>query len=328
MLDFHRLAPWQWMFDSNLFAVRNPFGDEVGYCCVLGNLGEVFGLVVYVGAEGYEYHQRVLSEEWTVDDAEIVHRLDCIQAFFEDREDLDAPDRKLVAKSGVRFRGRRAWPSIRRYRPGLAPWYATSEEAAFLTCALRQAIAVAEKCLRDPDCLIPPRPGQLLLREPRRTGQEIEWTERWIDPPAATQRVLAPPRSDTSEIERVKRLGLHRAGTWEFDCLYAPIVLTDAERPYCPMMGLWVDRESGFVLNVALCETADHSTELCEQTLRLFDLSRQIPETILVRHDEARVIVEHLARALGFRVVESERLDGVDAAFDGMRAFMKYGERL
>ena len=45
---FRNLAPWKWMTDDMLFAVQDPAGDQIGYCCVIGALGQEFGLIVYL----------------------------------------------------------------------------------------------------------------------------------------------------------------------------------------------------------------------------------------------------------------------------------------
>ena len=44
-LAFGSIEPWEWMSDTDVFGVQNPEDGEIGYCCVLGELGEVLGLV-------------------------------------------------------------------------------------------------------------------------------------------------------------------------------------------------------------------------------------------------------------------------------------------
>ena len=51
--SFYELAPWEWMFDCDIFGVQNHETKEVGYLSVLDNSGEVFGLCVYLGSEGF-----------------------------------------------------------------------------------------------------------------------------------------------------------------------------------------------------------------------------------------------------------------------------------
>jgi hypothetical protein len=60
-LAFGAIEPWGWMSDIDVFGVQNPESGEIGYCCVLGELGEVYGLVVYLGSAGLEQHREIES---------------------------------------------------------------------------------------------------------------------------------------------------------------------------------------------------------------------------------------------------------------------------
>ena len=61
--EFYKLRPWEWMEDSELFGVLNPETGEIGYCCVMGNLGELLALGVYLGTDGLETYLMMQSGE-------------------------------------------------------------------------------------------------------------------------------------------------------------------------------------------------------------------------------------------------------------------------
>lgn len=52
-VKFRDLAPWQWMRDSDTFAVQSPDTGEIVYCSVMGAVGEFYGISCYRGEEGY-----------------------------------------------------------------------------------------------------------------------------------------------------------------------------------------------------------------------------------------------------------------------------------
>ena len=61
---FKELAPWDWMLDSDLFGVRNPDTGEIGYCCIMDNLGEHFAFGLYRGDEGLRGLTRIAAGEF------------------------------------------------------------------------------------------------------------------------------------------------------------------------------------------------------------------------------------------------------------------------
>lgn len=49
--EFYRLAPWGWMDEGSLIALRHPSSGEVAYLSVTGTLGDHLSLTLYVGEE-------------------------------------------------------------------------------------------------------------------------------------------------------------------------------------------------------------------------------------------------------------------------------------
>lgn len=117
-IEFQKIECWEWMEDSDLFGVQNPETGEIGYCCVLGANGEVFGLVVYLGTEGLQGYLKVQSGELSPDDFDTVHVQDCLMASFNDRNSLKKQDSQIIKSLQLNFRGPNAWPLFRRYEPG------------------------------------------------------------------------------------------------------------------------------------------------------------------------------------------------------------------
>jgi hypothetical protein len=60
-LQFKQLACWTWITEDRIFGIQNPKTDEIGYCCVIGGLGEVFGLIIYQGTEGLKGFKKLRS---------------------------------------------------------------------------------------------------------------------------------------------------------------------------------------------------------------------------------------------------------------------------
>jgi len=75
-LEFKEIEAWTWMYDSDVFGVQDPVSGEIGYCCIMGSLGEMFALALYLGSEGLESYMQVASEPPQVS-AEALETMQC-----------------------------------------------------------------------------------------------------------------------------------------------------------------------------------------------------------------------------------------------------------
>ncbi len=315
-ITFRDLAPWRWMVDADLFGVRNREDGVIGYCCVLGNLGQQFGLVVYLGDDGLRSYLRLRSGEFWPPAAEALLAQHCLVASFEDRTVLEPQDRAVLKTIGLRVRGRNAWPQFRSYTPGYWPWYVTAPEVRFLTSALTQSCSVAERLAAHGTLRDPTGAGRILTR----TNQNGTWRTRWTsavlrEPPLPELLPLDPERLD-----RIRRISKHRGGTWESDRFFAPSPIQDdpAERPYFALVGLTVDRATKVVFPPLLVEPHGWPTAYQEYQLELIEQADRLPRAIMVRDATLKHVLEPLTTALdiGLRVVG--RLPQLDAARESL----------
>jgi hypothetical protein len=240
---FRDIKPWDWMYDSDLFGVMDPASQEIGYCCVLGNLGNHFGLNVYLGPDGlYSYYEML---EFGEDDPMMAGlRQHCLAISFENEEDLTEEDKKIIQQLDLSYHGEHQWVMIREFSPGMLPWYIQDEQAVFLTTALQQAIQLAERARDNADLLLFDE-EQLLVRES--TGSQ--WQDNIMDMPDIRNiSVAIPPDMDIIRslraLPKSDELAL-------INLSFAPSPVTDPDesndRPFFPVIALMPDKKKGTI---------------------------------------------------------------------------------
>ena len=100
-IKFKEIAPWRWMWDSNLFGVKNPEDGEIGYCCVLGAAKEVFGLAVYKGCEGLDGYWKAVHHPGLMRQHDAIHLKKCLLLTFDNRSDLEKSDLQVIKELGL-----------------------------------------------------------------------------------------------------------------------------------------------------------------------------------------------------------------------------------
>jgi hypothetical protein len=318
---FKALEPWGFMAEEDVFGVANPVDSEVGYCTVLGGAGEVFALVVYLGSEGLEVLQLMASGVIGIGDPDVLTGQKCLMATFEDRNALEAPDRKVVKQLGLKFRGRGNWPLFRSCRPGYFPWFLTGAEANFLVLALEQAVEVCGRFAADPRALKPPKTGHYLVRVRAADGA---WGDAWQLPVAPQEEAPAPtPPISELELARVGKAARKRAELWEGDLFLAPLPTADkhGQRPYYPVTVMWVDAASGMVLHSQLHGPGTGVSAAVEGFLSAAKATGTLPLTIEVGREDLARALQSVTSRLGVEVRLADDLPALDQARDSLFAF-------
>ena len=306
MAEFKNMRPWEWMHDDDVFAVQNPVHGELGYCCIMGALGEVFALGVYLGSDGLEIYSRIQSG--SIDPEEVFYNQRVLLASFEDRDQLSKPDLDQIKSLGLKFRGRNSWPLLRSYLPGYHPWYLTDEEAEYLTLALQQTLEVARRCKENNNLLKSKLKGHYFVRVPERAGNTLTWKDAWLKPSSLPQVEFLAPQPDIIRLEKINQTAPKRQGLWEIDVFYAPMVVKEHGRPYYPLMVMGAIQESGLLFMAEVAGHAEYKERFQNRFIEFLETANHLPEGLLVGKDEVRKLFEPVASRLKIKMKIVSRL--------------------
>jgi len=323
MGKIRELAPWEFMYEHNIFGVRFPEKGAWGFVSVMGNLGEHFAIAVYMGKKGLEgfLNMQRMGSRLAPD---IVLQVPQLQAALEDREMITPEDRKIIKQLDLKFRGKNAWPQFRSYRPGCFPWYLEKEEAQILIHGLEQLMDVAPRFRTDPHILEPTEPDGKLVVHVLENGKWIERLQEIkfrADPPLQL-------RMNMDALHYLKSMDQQNA-TVEVDIQMMEDAVRDKEfdRPYFPFMLLLVEKQSRMILGVDLLSPLPSLEEMWEIVpLKVTEILTNylLPREIQTKDPLIALLLSPLEKEVGFKVNLVKRLPTIEHA---KREFRKFTRR-
>jgi hypothetical protein len=309
---FKEFAPWKWMADSDLFGIKDPESGEVGYCCILGGAGEVYGLLVYLGNEGLSLFEGIQSGAIDIHDEDLHALQKCLALTFDDRDMLNKKDLAVIKELGLKFKGRQVWPSFRSHLPGYAPYFLSSPEARFLHLALRYAMGVAERMRENQDTLKSPKSGAYLVGS--LTGKPgITWNEEWLAPvPFVREEVRLP--IDEVRLMRIKSQSkmLHRQ--WEIDFFFGPLTVAEGSRFFYPRVALYVVHKEHYILGFTLAKRSEFPATFMDNFLGTLEQIKVLPDTIIVMKEEVHRLLKPITDKLGITLKRARSLKAIENA--------------
>lgn len=319
MAEVKTLEPWEWMYESDVFAVQDPESGKLHFVSVMGNLGEHLSVAVYLGVLAF---QRLLDFAANADNnasgeelLEIAH----LQASFEDRQELDSQDRDVIKQLGLKFRGRMAWPLFRSYRAGFAPWLLEAEEVRILTLALEQLLDVAPR-FGDGEMDFPDEEEGYLVR----VLEDGVWQDRVMSLPHPEPESIniEIPKSDADAMRRLRR----GRNAFEVDLFLIPGAIGDRRsRPQMAYIFMVVDKQSGAILagEPLHVETTfpDMLAEVPKRFVEVCLRVQGIPGEIHVTSERVEWLLSSLSSMMDARFRRVRRLPALDNARNAMLQF-------
>ncbi len=336
MRAFGEAAPWDWLDEEDIFAVRNPETGELGICSVTGALGEHLALITYLGPEGLGGYLAALEGMETASgyfqDQEsglMLLETPQLQASFENREQLDELDRKIIKDLGLRFRGQQAWPLFRHFAPGRVPWFITAPQARFLTVLLEQALIVAND-LSEPetfewaDAVFEPEEDMFLVR----TQEAEQWVYR-----IETVAPIYPTCETTVDEEALailrRQLPLKKLQLQVQLSMLPGGVMEGAPPPYFAYQLIVVDANSGMIIGHDLLLPTPSVPEMLAQTpaklIGIFENLKFRPEEVQVLSTRLYTL---LALPLGHLGIRLSRHDELPMLEEALHAFEEWAQRM
>ncbi len=324
--ELKKLAPWQWMDETEIFGVENPNTKEIGFVSPMGMLGEHLSIGVYLGAEGlygfWDFQEAGLEAEPFA-----LFEIPQLQVSFEDREQIEKQDRDLIKKLDLKFRGSQNYPLFRSIRPGFMPWFITSEEARMLIYAIEQTLEVAPRVRENPNILIDENDTEnevCLVRVAEKQGKKLVWRDemREIPPPEKEFTIKVPQ----TLVDELKAFPQAKNFVLEIDLFYAPTPVGEkGKRPYIPKMLMLADGRNGMIAGFQLIQPKEDALEnYAEIGSHVFESLQNLnarPQEIHVASDSLFDLLKGLNQQLNIKLQQTDDLRAIEAAKKGMFGF-------
>ncbi len=321
---FQRLKCWEWMYDDELFGVQHPETGEIGYCCVMGELGEVLALNVYPGAQGLASYRNIrdMAQRGDLDRVrgryQLLSSQRCLMASFEDRATLTEQDLAIIKTLGLKYRGKRIWPMFRSYVPGYVPWFLTAPEVRLLTVALQQAVHVAEQARQKSGRLgsVEEKNWKLLIRK----YEDGAWKD--VREPAPPHEPALPvPHINELQLAKLKKANYPFLGTWETDCIVLPSSIGEGARPYFPTI-LPVLNSEGMALGMEMFKPGEIEDGVPRAFMAILENAKALPQSLQVGSDQALALLKPIAKKLQIPIQRVESMPFLEVFMEGLEGFL------
>lgn len=322
---------WKQLYDDELFAVKLSDG-EIGYCCVMGMMGEHTALAVYVGAEGYQSYcalrnadQNRMTGQWM---GELLTSQSCLQCSFENKDMLSEEEleevRRYAREHEKTLRGKNAFPQFTKYQPGRFPWHYDSKLDEQRICdALSAAIELKKRLrsyVKEEFALhsMEENPVQI----PLFVFENGHWSTNSTELPDAAIRYPEPQLTNDVTAARIKRKA--KAGVWECRTLRLPTAIQEEgheeEAPYYPLALLYIELGNEQVQEPITTTDEDPAEMLNEFAQAILD-AKTAPREIHCVDDHCYALLKDLCAKTGIRL---EKTNEPEAFHDVVEDLLEY----
>jgi hypothetical protein len=316
-----QLRPWKLIDDAELVLYRDPATGQMHYCSVMGALGEVFSVHVYIGDPGLRMFHQIAKEQLS-DPFEFYANQSSVAVEWVVRGELEKPDKDLLAWLGHHYTPSVSCPKFRAVRRGFFPWYVSAEEARILTKCI-QAVTTVVLELQKP---LAPDFWSVEYFYPLVTNTSADVSHiDMVEVPPPADAPIQPAHADPERLARVRRMDLPIRGVTELDYFYTggAVGMKD-ERKACASAALAVDADTAMLYSAkATVASTAPADGIMDALLDSIETTRSRPQEVRVRNPQLQQALEPLLNAMGLPIRATKRLPALDHA---RKALMEYLE--
>lgn len=290
------------------------------FCSVMGRAGEFFGIGLYAGYEALSgLYELAVSPVEELDLLKLESQ-DCLMCYFGSRDEVEAEDREVYKRLGLRFQGAHNWIYFRSFSPGCFPWFLDGEQAELAAETLVQ-LAGAYRDYSEGAVPVDFRGGELLER--RYDQKQEAWT---TGPGRAPRFMTVPVLAPFEDAKLLKQLKAKKRtkDTLLMEICYLPMPIQErrGKRPYFPQVLLMAENRSAAILGQQYLSPGEDAAAAAQELLCGYILEHGLPASVQVRGKRMAARIEMLCGKAGIPLVQGKEMPLMDRIIEGLFSFI------
>ncbi|MFO7845664.1 MAG: hypothetical protein R6V27_03810 [Balneolaceae bacterium] len=247
--ELQKMAPWEFMYERELFGIQLPDSDEPWFASVMGSTGEFCAVSFYEGVEAAHQFLRIQEDPYESDPMEVL-LIPHLMVSFEDIQYMEPEDKDRLRSLGYKLRNKTKWPVLKEVVPGCIHVTPETDKLEQLQQLMEQVMNVASRVGRQEFAWIEHTSGGMsgLVRVPDGRTKS-GWRDDYKNFDLKPVDVLTPvSKSKVKSLNRLPKNNL----VLQAGMVLIPSPIGDKHPPYFPFLLLLVEKENGYILSPEL----------------------------------------------------------------------------
>ena len=323
-IEIQKLAPWQWMYESELFGIQLPDAHSTWFPSIMGSAGQFLAISFYEGEEAAHHFlsiQERASEAKPFDILMIPH----IMIAFQDLHSLEQDERNRFNELGYSLSASNKWPVLSQITPGHPPFFPEKQKLHELLTVLEQTLIVVKRAKTEEFAFLSrTREG---ISGYYRVCETVNGMENWQDAYLTFQPVTVPvnvpySRNQIQVLNRIPKNNLIVEGVFSL----IPNPVSDMIPEYYPFVLLLVERKSGYIIQFEILTPHPNFNEMYSSTgMKFLDaLIKKNIHPLEVRANSVRLlqILKKVLAETSIRLSYKKKLPAAEDALESLIHFM------